>query len=995
MHDSFKLLAGNDLEHTIFEDVLILEDPNLNHVVSQCKYHNLSSITHIHNTHLSIIHINARSVKNKFDDIQILLNTSGVDWSVICITESWLEDDLLKLFAIDRYNLFASCRSHGKGGGTMIYVNKQYEARERTDLNSDLIETTFVEMQISNTNKKSIIIGSIYRPPGFSHASFSDYMEKLLDLLESDKKLSVLGGDFNYNLFNRNVDKHVLHFSDLLASYGFSPTIFKPTRSQNQQHSLLDNFFTNDLSLLNSSGIIIDDISDHFPIFISLSLNQILPKTIDNKSSVLDKNKICDLRCFLQQKLQNFQSNTDANIACNELINVFQEGIAKYSKSVRKTSRNTSLKPWISPSLLSSINRKNKLYKKFLKRMSSENENKYKQYRNILSKILRDAKRLYYQNLLHENKNNSKKTWQILNEIVNRRKARCNELPSTFIGVEGKIFEGAEIADGFNHFFSSIGSQLEQKIPSSDSSPLMFLDEPLYENFNKELHTNSIDVVNIIKSLNLVGGGIDKISTNVLLLTYECIISHLTFFFNLCLRTAVFPTHLKVAIIKPIFKAGEKNSFNNYRPISLLPILSKILEKILFNYISSYLNEHNVLHPLQFGFRKAHSTYMPIAHLVDQITSSLQNKLTTCVLYLDLKKAFDTVSFNILLDKLYYIGIKGNLHKMIQSYLTNRTQKTQINLYTSGEEKVNMGVPQGSILGPLLFIIYINDLANVFKEVDFYFFADDTAISIKGSSENELQIILDKLLPLVTKWFQVNRLSLNVSKTNYQIYSRKVVSDLTIEINKAKILRKKTIKYLGIIVDENLKWTSHISNVSMIISRSLGIMGRAKYFLTAYELKLLYNTMILPHLNYCAAVWGSNYATNVFSLVKLQKRALRIIDKKPCYHPSRELFIKYKVLKFTDLVTEQLIIILLGYLNQSLPQPILSMFRYYTPVSTRAIQHFQIPYAATNYKAFSLSVVAPKAWNSIVCCLYGDVKNVPRTKNVLKKRVRQYILDKY
>ena len=381
--------------------------------------------------------------------------------------------------------------------------------------------------------------------------------------------------------------------------------------------------------------------------------------------------------------------------------------------------------------------------------------------------------------------------------------------------------------------------------------------------------------------------------------------------------------------------------------------------------------------------------------LQENITKSFEKGNITCGLYLDLKKAFDTVSLGILLKKLYFIGIKGSLYDILESYLSTRTQRTQINSHLSNEAKVRMGVPQGSILGPLLFILYINDLSNISKEADFYLFADDTAIAIKAPNVDELQAKIYRLLPLVTKWFQANRLSLNTTKTNYQIYSRVLVDDFDIEINESKIMRKKSVKYLGVTIDDNLKWGTHINNISSVISRSLGIMGRAKLFLSSDELKLLYNTLVLPYLNYCAAVWGSNYQTRLDKLIKLQKRAIRIIDKKPYYYPTRELFIKYKILKLPDLVIEQQIIILLGHLNQTLPSPISTMFKHYTPVSTRAVQHYHIPYANTNYRSFSLSITAPKAWNKIVCKLHSDIRNVPRNKCTLKKHVRQYILDRY
>ena len=445
-----------------------------------------------------------------------------------------------------------------------------------------------------------------------------------------------------------------------------------------------------------------------------------------------------------------------------------------------------------------------------------------------------------------------------------------------------------------------------------------YLSNPNYPPFEENLSTTPYELTNIIKSLNPVGGGIDKISTKMILYTYEKCLPFLTFFFNLCLRTAVFPDLLKIAIVVPIYKAGEKDKFNNYRPISLLPVFSKILEKLLHARLVEYFDLNNVLNPFQFGFRKKHSTYMPLAHLIDEITKSLQERKITCGIYLDLKKAFDTVSLDILLNKLFFLGIKGDMFKILKSYLHGRYQRTKFNNTISNQIEVKMGVPQGSILGPLLFILYINDLPNVSDQMKCYFFADDTAISIKSSCVAELQLKVNDIMPKVTDWFKSNRLSLNTSKTHFQIYSRMDINDIDIQLNSCKILRQKSIKYLGVVVEENLKFEKHVANVSSVISRNIGVMGRSKSVLTSRELLLLYNSLVLPHLNYCAAVWGSNYPTRLGKLEKLQKRAIRIIDNKPYFYPTNNLFIKYSILKFPDIVKQQNIMILLAYLN---PRP--------------------------------------------------------------------------
>jgi len=386
---------------------------------------------------------------------------------------------------------------------------------------------------------------------------------------------------------------------------------------------------------------------------------------------------------------------------------------------------------------------------------------------------------------------------------------------------------------------------------------------------------------------------------------------------------------------------------------------------------------------------------MPLCHLYDQLTKNIKGGEISCELYLDLKKAFDTVSIDILLQKLDFIGIKGNAFNIFSSYLSNRHQRTRVNNIVSEDKLVKIGIPQGSILGPLLFILYINDMPKVSSAATFYLFADDTTITIKAKNTIELQEKIDDLVPKITRWFHANRLSINASKTNYQIYSANYVNYINIVLNNCFIGREKCIKYLGVLVDENLKWHSHIKHVSAIISRNLGIMSRASFYLSSCELKLLYNSLILPHLNYCAVIWGSNYKTSIDRILILQKRAVRIIDKKPYLYPSNELFIKHDLIKFSDIVKEQNIYVLLGLIKGTLPNSIANMFELYTQENPRVAQHFKIPFAATNYCAFSISITAPKCWNQIVCSVFKNTEDMPVNKKTLKKHIRKYMNSRY
>ena len=839
-----------------FEQNVIID---AQHIHRQCNYYSLADSFHIAHG-LSIIHLNVRSLKNKFDDFRTFLINSGVEWSVICVSETWLKDDIIKYFNIEKYNLFASCRHKGEGGGTAVYVKKSLQVKLRQELNSNL-ENTWLELEVKyqNLNRK-IIIGCIYRPPSYSSKNFFDCMPFALDKLEQENKFIVLAGDFNFNTLNLN-ENDSLSFSNLLSSYGFIPTISVPMRVSQSSSTLLDNIYINNTNLFISSGVIIEDLSDHYPVFNFLKLNH-SSATVFTKP-YFDMKRMDDLNDFLALKLHNFFAITEPNEACSKLITAYEEGIAKFSKFVKPCRRKTPFKPWITPNILCSINYKNKLYKRFVKNRNLRNEHKYKEYRNTLTNIIRESKRLYFQRVFEESKKDSKETWKHLKEALDISSS-SNTYPSSFLDENNKIITEDDIPNGFNDFFTSVGQNLEKTIPPSDISPLSYLKEIEYPPFSGSLSTNTLQIQNIIKSLNPVGGGIDKISTKILLGTYKKIINHLTHFYNICLQAAIFPDLLKIALVRPIYKTGERNMFTNYRPISLLPVFSKILEKIIHSVLNSFLVENEILSRYQFGFRKQHSTYMPVSLLVDKITEYLENDKKVLGLYLDLKKAFDTVNSEILLEKLFALGIRGNLLKILKSYLENRKQKVEINNIMSNSKNITIGVPQGSILGPLLFIIYINDLPLTTDIVSFYLFADDTAILIHGDDVHDLQNKVNAIIPKITKWFISNRLSLNAAKTFYQLYSiYSNDNDIQVNINNVKINRSNSIRYLGVNIDENLKFETHINNLGAKISRNIGIMSRVRHFLTSRELLILYNALVLPYINYCAVVWGSNYGSRI------------------------------------------------------------------------------------------------------------------------------------
>ena len=315
------------------------------------------------------------------------------------------------------------------------------------------------------------------------------------------------------------------------------------------------------------------------------------------------------------------------------------------------------------------------------------------------------------------------------------------------------------------------------------------------------------------------------------------IVHPLTAIFNLSLSTGKVPDNLKIAKVIPIHKKDDKEIFSNYRPVSVLPCFSKILERLVFNRCTEFIENNKILNAKQFGFRVHHSTSMAIMQVVDKINDAVEKNETTIGVYLDLSKAFDTIDHDILLHKLDYYGFRGIVLDWFRDYLSKRTQYVSYNDSKSDLKTILCGVPQGSILGPLLFILYINDITNTSTLLDFLLFADDTTILYSSSDIVSKIPLVNRELTEVSNWFKANKLSVNATKTNYMIMGTQYmtsmedegVSNVDIILDNTKLQRVDNTKFLGVTIDENLSWKNHIDGITKTISRNIGMINKLKF----------------------------------------------------------------------------------------------------------------------------------------------------------------------
>jgi hypothetical protein len=361
----------------------------------------------------------------------------------------------------------------------------------------------------------------------------------------------------------------------------------------------------------------------------------------------------------------------------------------------------------------------------------------------------------------------------------------------------------------------------------------------------------------------------------------------LTYIFNQAISLCTFPHEWKIARVIPLFKNGKRNLSGNYRPISVLPAISKIMERILYTQLYEYLSANNILSEHQFGFRKFHPTATALLDCTNDWYINMDRKLFNLVVFVDLKKAFDTVDHEILLQKLKLIGITGSAFLLLKSYLTGRTQRCEVNGSISGEKDVKCGVPQGSILGPLFFLLYINDLPACLSKTKPRLFADDTNITAAGKCLSDLEDAVNSDLEMLRKWLRANKLSLNVAKTEFQIIGTKRMlkkasaQQLKIHIQNIPIKQVFQCKTLGVTVDENLCWKSNTDSICKKISSGIYALKRIKEYVDKKTLVSVYNAIIQPYFSYCCEVWNTFGETQSTRLQKLHNRAARVIASVP------------------------------------------------------------------------------------------------------------------
>ena len=486
--------------------------------------------------------------------------------------------------------------------------------------------------------------------------------------------------------------------------------------------------------------------------------------------------------------------------------------------------------------------------------------------------------------------------------------------------------------------------------------------------------------------------GFDDISPRIVTAVENTLTIPLLFIFNLSVQQGVFPDKLKIAKVTPIFKSGSKESANNYRPISVLPCFSKLFERIIHSRLHGFLLINKILYSQQFGFQKNNSPEYALMQMVNFIQNSFNQNEFAIGVFIDLSKAFDTVDHSILIKKLSHYGIRGNFLNWFKSYLCNRSQYIATDDSNTDYQTITCGVPQGSILGPLLFLIFINDLHKA-SSLNSIIFADDTSLFKSHKNIHTLFDLVNQELNKINDWFQCNKLSLNITKTKYILFHKPSFKNKLpnrmpfLKINSNLISQERCLKFLGILINEHLTWKDHIFDIENKISKSIGVMYRASKLLNFKSLKNLYFSFVHSYLNYANIIWGSTYQTHLNSLHLRQKHAVRIVFHKDRLEHSRPLMKEIKALNIFQLNLYQVLFFMYKVKYGVVPG---ILQREFSPVNhiyrTRnSLNNFQLLYSRA--PRFSILSRGPTLWNNILNDYDKSVVSLTHFKNTIKAKL--------
>lgn len=954
-----------------------------------------SNLRRFQSSKIKIAHLNIRSLKNRDHLLQLRILIQEKGYDIFTVSESWLNSTVSNAeVEIEGYKLTRLDRTGKLGGGVCVYTRsllKTQILKELTEISSSGFHQLW--MQVQHKNLKSILLCTAYRPPDCPVACFNnDFSEKYSAALTRGKDVFVVG-DLNCDMLKNSQETSAL--KDLCSSLNLTQLITSPTRVTKQSSTLLDVILASNTNIVSESEVIENHISDHYVICTVLNLK--LPKrkpTFVITRSYRDYNPVMFLEDLAKVQWGHNSLIDDVNGKLNHFNSNFLSVLESHApiKTIKIRHRHC---PFVDDEVKEAMKKRNRLHKLARQTNNITDWENFRLSRGEVKTRLREAEGKYVQNEIYNNKSPNA-MWKVVRKCVPRN------------GTSKPVYtkDMKELAEEFNAFYTSVGLKAmeeSQKIAVRHNLPRVPFDDSNHFNDLDEFCFYPVSSYEIRKIVNSFPSnkapGIDKVSFRVIKDALPVILSTLTEIVNCSLLTSVYPSAWKISEVTPLLKEGDFEKPNDNRPVSLLPVASKICERVALNQLTEYLSRKKRLTVHQSGNRKRHSTETLNIFLTDTILDAMDKKELTAVVLLDLSKAFDSINHLLLLNKLRSMGVSNETIAWFKSYLSERKQSVRIGHKLSDTRSVKHGVPQGSILGPLLFNIYINDLSTVPDKCPLESYVDDSKVYLSFPIINiglaEAQLTND--LRNIAAWCCSNSLLVNPEKTKLLLFGTpqmlKGVQDFCVTFLDKQLQPVSFANDLGMELDGCLSYDEHITKLVSKCLNSLCQINRIKHILDDHTLVMVINALVFSRLYYSSSVWANTSSKNVAKLQRVQNFAARIVTGKSKFDHVTPALRQLNWLPVSYMLRYKDAIMTFKCLKGLTPLYLSSRFSYRSEThdrNTRRKDELDVPFYRTAVGQRSFLYRGTKLWNN----LSEDIKEASSLE-IFKNLMKQFLYKEW
>ena len=961
-----------------------------------CSLHLLSGDIHPNpgpdnklNNLLSICHVNIRSLNNaeKIDHIQAALTEK---YDIITISETWLKNGIdTNYLTLPGYHTpVIKNRIDNSGyGGVLTWISdKLYYNRILTYENNNL-EILWTEIR-SNTQK--LLIGNVYRPPNSGPIWWEEF-QTVYNAINEDNIYStvIILGDFNAHFPSYEGTK----FLEFINNNNLNYHINSPTRITETSAKILDQILSNCCNLIDHVEIE-DPVSfnDHCTVGIWLKLKTEKHKCYNRRMwnfKEMDTNKFQNCLSSIDFSFCDQITDIDSSVEAwtNKVYNAALSTIPNKLVQIRPND-----KPWFNGFLRRLLRKKNRLYKRAKTLNTTYFWDKFRKARNTYfnncKRIRREYESTKYTALIEESKRNNKKWWLLLKNCMGITNM-SSEIPP--LKVNDNIFTNdKDKAEVFNNYFTKICDLNLENAPDLDMNNAKH-----QGNILENIEITNQDVIDQLKNLDVTKAyGLDNISPRFLKLGYEYLHDSITKLFNYSLRNKIFPTVWKLAYVTPLYKKNNPSEVGNYRPVSILNTLSKVFEKIIFKYMYNFFIDENIISPFQSGFLPGFSTISQLIEIHYKLAFALENKKETRMVFLDISKAFDRVWHHGLIYKLKGCGIEGNLLEWIENYLFERKQCVKIKGVSSDLNMIKAGVPQGSVLGPLLFLIFINDLTKQIDKCNIRLFADDTCLFSSSTNRNQIAANINHDLNKVQQWATFWQVEFGAHKSKVLNISNRLNQDNLPQIllNDTQIENVQSHKHLGIILDTKLSWSNYVDYIHTKCMKRLDIMKKLKYKIDRRSLETIYKCFIRPIIEYGNFLYVGAKQIHLNKISYIEKEAERLVTgaTKRCSTILMESECGWNNL--ANRRTEQCLLLIYKIINNLSPMYLSDILTNLTQLQNRYSlrnNDLRLPLIRLDVLRNSFFPLSINLWNQ----LPNEIKGKP-TYTTFKSHVKKKDVDK-